>query len=107
LALADLRNEFINLKGFDTWSNAYLKRCENDPRSEVERKVQMHTVNPKYILRNYLAQQAIVAAEQGDIKPLNELFNVLSQPFAEQPGKELFAARPPDWGKHLQISCSS
>jgi len=106
-ALANLRNEFIDLKGFDTWSNAYLTRCEHAPRSEDERKIQMHAVNPKYLLRNYLAQQAIAAAEQGDIKPLNELFNALSQPFTEQPSKEYFAARPPDWGKHLEISCSS
>jgi len=106
-ALAHLRNEFIDIKGFDNWSLDYLKRCKNDPRDENTRKTQMHAVNPRYLLRNYLAQQAIAAAEQGDAKPLAELFAVLSRPFDGQPGKEAYAARPPDWGKHLEISCSS
>jgi len=106
-ALSVLRNEFIDRKGFDAWSRTYSERCENDPRSEEVRKTQMHAVNPRYILRNYLAQQAIAAAEQGDSGPLKELFAVLSRPFDEQPDKQVFAARPPDWGRHLPISCSS
>jgi len=106
-ALIHLRDEFIDIKGFDAWSRDYLKRCENDERNKNERQAQMQAVNPHYILRNYLAQQAISAAEQGDYQPLNELFNVLSRPFEQQPGKEHYAARPPDWGKHLEISCSS
>ncbi|MNN89402.1 hypothetical protein D3C81_2072160 [compost metagenome] len=67
----------------------------------------MHAVNPRYILRNYLAQQAIEAAEQGDYGPVRELHAVLSRPFADQPGMERYAERPPEWGKHLEISCSS
>jgi len=106
-ALKNLRNEFIDIKGFDNWSRDYLKRCENHPSSEKQRQAQMQKINPKYTLRNYLAQQAIAAAEQGDNEPLAELFKVLLRPFEQQPGKEQYAARPPDWGKHLEISCSS
>jgi len=107
MALACLRDEFIDIKGFDAWSRDYLKRCKHDARHEDKRQAHMQTVNPRYILRNYLAQQAITAAEQGDYQPLDELFNVLSRPFDKQPGKEHYAARPPDWGRHLPISCSS
>ncbi|MNY43232.1 hypothetical protein D3C86_1781770 [compost metagenome] len=67
----------------------------------------MHAANPLYILRNYLAQQVIDAAEQGDYGPVRELHAVLSRPFDEQPGFERYAQRPPEWGKHLEISCSS
>jgi uncharacterized protein YdiU (UPF0061 family) len=67
----------------------------------------MKAVNPKYILRNYLAQQAIKAAEAGDNAKLESLFEVLNQPFDEQPEFEQYAQTPPDWGKELSISCSS
>ncbi|MCY1342302.1 hypothetical protein D9M69_282830 [compost metagenome] len=67
----------------------------------------MHAVNPKYVLRNYLAQQVIEAAEQGDYAPVRELHAVLARPFDEQPGMQRYAERPPEWGKHLEISCSS
>ena len=59
------------------------------------------------MLRNYLAQSAISAAEQGDYAPVRELHAVLSQPFTEQPGMQRYTERPPEWGKHLEISCSS
>ena len=75
--------------------------------SAEARRARMHAVNPRYSLRNYLAQQAIEAAEAGDFAPLHELHAVLSRPFEEQPGKERYTERPPEWGKHLEISCSS
>ena len=67
----------------------------------------MRRVNPKYILRNYLAQQVILEAQNGDYEPMKELLKVLEKPFDEQPEYEKYAALPPDWGKHLNISCSS
>uniref|UniRef100_UPI000B27530A protein adenylyltransferase SelO family protein n=1 Tax=Salmonella enterica TaxID=28901 RepID=UPI000B27530A len=53
------------------------------------------------------AQQVIEAAERGDYAPVRELHEVLSRPFDEQPGRERYAEPPPEWGKHLAISCSS
>ncbi|MNO98175.1 hypothetical protein D3C76_899110 [compost metagenome] len=67
----------------------------------------MHAVNPLYVLRNYLAQKAIDAAEKGDYEEVRRLHTVLTKPFQAQPGMEAYAERPPEWGKHLEISCSS
>ncbi len=106
-ALARLRDDFTDLAGFDAWAADYRARSALDGDDQEQRRTRMHAANPKYILRNYLAQQAIEAAEQGDYGPVRELHTVLSQPFAEQPGQERYAQRPPDWGKHLEISCSS
>tara|TARA_R100001244_G_scaffold10690_2_gene12625 strand:- start:66814 stop:68274 length:1461 start_codon:yes stop_codon:yes gene_type:complete len=106
-ALARLREDFSDLAGFDAWAADYRTRSARDGDDQDARQARMHAVNPKYILRNYLAQQAIEAAEQGDYAPVRELHAVLSRPFDEQPGQERFAQRPPDWGKHLAISCSS
>ncbi|MNC80569.1 hypothetical protein D3C75_1334110 [compost metagenome] len=67
----------------------------------------MKLANPKLILRNYLAQQAIEAAEQDDVSKLARLHQALLQPFADDAQYDDLAALPPDWGKHLEISCSS
>ena len=106
-ALKVVREDFVDLAGFDAWGSDYLARGERDGGEQGERRARMHAVNPQYILRNYLAQQAIEAAERGDYGPVRELHAVLSRPFDEQPGFERYAERPPQWGKHLQISCSS
>ena len=106
-AVARLRDDFTDLAGFDAWAADYLLRSQYEGDDQAQRRARMHAVNPKYILRNYLAQQAIEAAEQGDYAPVRELHQVLSQPFAEQAGYERYAERPPEWGKHLEISCSS
>lgn len=106
-ALARLREDFVDLHGFDNWAQAYLRRSEQDGIDQAARQARMQAANPKYILRNYLAQQVIEAAEQGDYEPVRELHRVLSRPFDEQPGMERYAQRPPEWGKHLEISCSS
>jgi uncharacterized protein YdiU (UPF0061 family) len=104
--VAHLRDDFTDLAGFDAWAVDYLARSAQDDEP-AQRRERMHAANPKYILRNYLAQQAIEAAEQGDYAPVRELHQVLSRPFDEQPGFEHYAQRPPEWGKHLEISCSS
>ena len=108
LAVARLRDDFVDRAGFDAWADEYKARVERDGTgSEAERRERMHAVNPLYILRNYLAQNAITAAESGDYSEVRRLHEVLSQPFEEQAGMEQYAQRPPDWGKHLEISCSS
>ena len=67
----------------------------------------MDLVNPKYILRNYLAQGAIEKAQQKDYSEIHRLLTLLRNPYSEQAGMESYAAAPPNWGKHLSVSCSS
>lgn len=105
--VAQLRDDFIDLAGFDQWAQDYCARSALDDLPATVRQQRMHAVNPLYVLRNYLAQQAIEAAESGDYTPVRELHAVLGTPFEEQAGKQRYAERPPQWGKHLEISCSS
>ena len=106
-AVAGLRDDFVDLAGFDQWASDYCARAGEGDDDQDARRTRMDAVNPLYVLRNYLAQQAIEAAEQGDYGPVRELHTVLSQPFEAQAGMARYAERPPQWGKHLEISCSS
>jgi len=105
-AVQRLREDFVDLAGFDAWAPTTARAAPATP-PRPDRQARMHAVNPKYILRNYLAQQVIEAAENGDYGPVRELHAVLGRPFDEQPGMQRYAERPPEWGKHLEISCSS
>jgi serine/tyrosine/threonine adenylyltransferase len=64
-------------------------------------------VNPKYVLRNHLAQIAIERAQAGDFDEIARLHEVLRRPFKEQPENESYAAAPPDWARDISVSCSS
>jgi uncharacterized protein YdiU (UPF0061 family) len=104
----ELRDQFIDRAAFDAWSAAYRARLQHEPGTDSERKARMDTVNPKYILRNYLAQDAIEKAEkQKEYSEIDRLLNLLANPFDEQPGMESYAAAPPDWARQIEVSCSS
>ncbi|MCW8958993.1 MAG: protein adenylyltransferase SelO family protein, partial [Gammaproteobacteria bacterium] len=102
-----LRDHFIDREAFDSWASRYAIRLGQEGVSAEERKAAMNRHNPKYILRNYLAQQAIDRAEAGDYSEIGKLHTILQRPFDEQPEHEAYAEPPPDWGKTLEISCSS
>ncbi|MBV1898985.1 MAG: hypothetical protein ACJA2Y_001599 [Cycloclasticus pugetii] len=93
------------------WLVRYVKRCEQEPQNAVQRRALMNSVNPKYVLRNYLAQLAIDKSEKGDHSMVNELLEVLRHPYDEQPDKEHLNQKRPDWAKHKvgcsMLSCSS
>ena len=84
----------------DTWIKQYSVRLNQDKTPDDMRRIKMNKVNPKYILRNYIAQLAIDKAEQGDSAMVNDLLEVLRNPYDEQPGKDEFAKRRPEWARH-------
>jgi hypothetical protein len=103
----ELRDMFINPLDFDEWAVGYRELLRAAPSGAAQRRAQMLASNPKYILRNYLAQNAIARAEAGDYTEIERLMDLLRRPFDEQPEREEYAALPPEWSKRLEISCSS
>jgi len=104
---APLRDLFLDRPGFDGWAAQYRARLRSESSVDAARSEAMNKVNPKYILRNYLAQVAIEKAQNGDFTEVTRLLAVLERPFDEQAGNESYAALPPDWASHLEVSCSS
>ena len=103
----ELRDLFIDRDGFAHWYQDLQVRLNADGAPLESRRQQMLAVNPKFILRNYLAQQAIESAEKGDFSEVETLHVLLQKPFDEQPEFEDYAVEPPDWAGHLDLSCSS
>ena len=101
-----LRDEFIDREAFDGWYQRYRSRLMDEQVSDTERQAVMKAANPAVILRNYLAQQAIEVAERGEQGALARLHQALQQPFSDETAAE-YRQRPPDWGKTLEVSCSS
>ena len=104
---APLRDMFIEREAFDGWATQYRERLRQESSVDGERKPAMDSANPKYVLRNYLAQVAIEKAQQKDYSEIAKLLAILERPFDEQPENESYAALPPDWASHLEVSCSS
>ena len=83
------------------------ERLRAEGSVDAARAERMNRVNPKYVLRNYLAQQAIEQAQQKNYGEIDRLLSLLQDPFSDRPDMESYAAPPPNWGKHLAVSCSS
>jgi uncharacterized protein YdiU (UPF0061 family) len=102
-----VRDLFIDRAAFDAWAARYAQRLRDEHSVDAERQPRMRAVNPKYVLRNHLAEQAIRRAQEGDFAETQRLLKVLQRPFDEQPEHEADAGFPPDWAQQLEVSCSS
>ncbi len=102
-----IRDIFMQRDLFDLWAESYQQRLHKEPDSDEQRAIKMKQVNPKYILRNYMAEVAIKKAEKKDYSEIERLFNLLQNPFDEQPENESYAGFPPEWAQEISVSCSS
>ena len=119
VGLKMVEQAFYNLKDltgttksrWNHWFDKYRARLQKETQSQQQRKNKMDAINPKYVLRNYMAQLAIDAADKKDYTLINELFELLKKPYSEQPEKEKWFAKRPDWAKNKigcsMLSCSS
>src|SRR5690606_5266027 len=102
-----VRDLFLDRAAFDNWALQYAARLQAEDSDDAQRKTAMNAVNPKYVLRNYLAQNAIEKAQNKDFSDVTRLLGILSRAFEEQPENDHYAALPPDWANDLEVSCSS
>lgn len=102
------REAFADLQSFDLWIYEYRQRLAREGRSDEARRDAMNGVNPKYILRNAMAESAIrKAEEEGDYSEIDRLLPLLHDPFSEQAGMDAYARPSPEWAQRIQLSCSS
>ncbi len=93
------------------WFEDYNQRLQTETANDSQRFEAMKRVNPKYVLRNYMAQLAIDNANKGNYGLIDELFQLLKNPYNDQPENEKWFARRPEWARHKvgcsMLSCSS
>ena len=96
---------------WQNWFRNYRIRLNETDRSDADRATAMNAVNPKYVLRNYMAQLAIDKAATGDVALIEELYQLLKRPYDEQPDGEKWFAKRPEWARNKvgcsMLSCSS
>jgi len=102
-----IRDIFMHREQFDQWATQYQQRLLKESDADSQRSIKMKQVNPKYILRNYMAEVAINKAEEKDYSEIDRLFKLLQNPFDEQPENENYAGFPPEWAQEISVSCSS
>lgn len=106
-AASPFLDEFVDREAAGAWLAEWRARLGGTGADDAERAERMRLVNPKYVLRNHLAQQAIERAQSGDFSEIERLHAVLRRPFDAQPEADGYAQSPPEWARGLVLSCSS
>ena len=106
-AVTSVKTNELNSNVSMSWIKSYQERHSKESIPIAKKILLMNANNPKYILRNYMAQEVIEAAEGSDFSALETLIEVITSPYDELEQYEHFANRSPDWAKNLEISCSS
>lgn len=117
-AIADLSTEQLSIENlteftqsseqhWDVWLKTYQQRIALEMASEPIRQQQLRSVNPRYLLRNYMAEEAIREATQGDYRLVNQLLPVLRHPTEAHPHLQRYQEAPPDWARAICLTCSS
>jgi len=102
-----LASQFADRAGCDAWVSRYRARLRAEQSDDAHRCARMDAVNPKYVLRTWMAHEAITAAQAGDFSGIDRLLRLLQRPFDEQPGHEAWATTAPAWAGSIELSCSS
>lgn len=102
-----VRDYFIDRDQFDDWAKSYIQRLKTQDLSTQQRQEAMKSINPVYVLRNYMAQTAIEAAEGGDYSEVELLLKILKNPYTAYPKAKKYEGLPPDWASEITVSCSS
>ena len=106
-AVTSVKTNELNSNVSMSWIKSYQERHNKESIPIAKKILLMNANNPKYVLRNYMAQEVIEAAESSDFSALETLIEVITSPYDELEQYEHFANRSPDWAKNLEISCSS
>ena len=102
-----IRDEITDLDAFDAWLGEYRTRLRSENSVDAERAPRTNALNPCYVLRNHLAQNAIGLAEHGEYTEIDTLMRLLADPFVERPDAGHYAAAPPPGAEQVEVSCSS
>jgi uncharacterized protein YdiU (UPF0061 family) len=101
------RNSFINIEQYDVWEKQWKQLIAGESQTAEVIATSMNQVNPIYIPRNHLVEEALAAATEGDLGPTLKLLEVVQQPFNERSGLERFTQPAPTEYKNYQTFCGT
>ena len=100
-------SQFTDRNGCDAWLARYRERLQAERSDDATRRARMDATNPKYVLRTWMAHEAIIAAQAGNYGGIDRLLQLLRDPFVDHPGADSWATVAPPWAGSIELSCSS